>query len=277
MRSRSNYFSCSRFADIIRGTPTLGDYGGTSEEWTAWEKEAKEKHPFRYWLSEDGLDLLQDIVMFIPDKIYAAKYWFINRFIDKTHQLTSNLKKGAWHEMDERILHCLFEELINHVEKEMAWMMLISDKKNSKKYNAPRNATGWFRLRTWRCPEAGIDYLIWESTLTKNENWGVSEGDPEFGKPTPQAEVAKTILSLYKWWKVERPSRPDPYDKSGWTEICDRKRGTGDDWFKMSETEEERTESHKSLEILRKIEEEYDAEDTEKLISLIKIRHSLWT
>lgn len=271
----SNYWSCSKFSDWLRGTPSLEC--GSGQEWRDWEKTAQEKHPFRYWLAEEGLDKLQDIVMFIPDKIYAAKYWFVNRFITKTHTLTSKLPKGQWHELDERILHCLFEELVNFVEKEKSWMMLISDKENDKKYNAPWNATGWFRWRTWRSPAAGLDYIDWETTLTKNETWGLSQNDPEYGKPTDQAIKAQEISELYHWWKYSRPNRKEPYDASGWSAICDKRREKNGSWFNCDENEQEREESDKALKLANKIEQEYYDEDTEMMIKLIKIRNCLWT
>lgn len=55
---RSRYFSCSKFADWLRGTPKLSC--GTSEEWRDWEISAKQSRPIRYWLAEEGLDYIQE-------------------------------------------------------------------------------------------------------------------------------------------------------------------------------------------------------------------------
>lgn len=52
----SNYWSCTRFADWVRGTPKIP--AGTEKEWRAWENIAKKKK-VRYWLAEEGLDHLQ--------------------------------------------------------------------------------------------------------------------------------------------------------------------------------------------------------------------------
>lgn len=273
---RSNYWSTSKFADFVRGTPTLEC--GTSEEWRNFEKEAKEKHPFRYWLAEKGIDAVQDFVMFIPDKLYAIKYWFLNRFVTKTHQLTSTLKRGQWHEFDERVLHCLFTELVNFVEREVSWKNIICDKEAAIRYNAPWHSFGWFRLRTWRSPEAGLDYLDWETTLIKDESWGLSKDDPEYGKKTPQAETAEKVSRLYHWWKYSRPNRPDPYEVSGFNSIFDS--DIKEDfwgWASRTETEEERNKRTKSSNMVDEIEKKYQDEDTKMLIELIKIRSSLWT
>ena len=52
-----NYWTCSKFADWLRGTakPTAE----TSEGWRSWEKKARDTHPVRYWLADEGLDYLQ--------------------------------------------------------------------------------------------------------------------------------------------------------------------------------------------------------------------------
>ena len=45
----------------------------TFEEWKVIDVENKRKHPLINWLTDDGIDLLQDIVMFIPDKLKEFK------------------------------------------------------------------------------------------------------------------------------------------------------------------------------------------------------------
>ena len=115
---RSNYWSCSKFADWLRGTDKIS--AGTGKQWDDWGEAAKEAHPIRYWIAEEGLDKIQDFVNWPLDKIYGVKYWINNRFVTRTHALTSNLKKGDWWELDTRIMHCLFDELVNHVEIELA-------------------------------------------------------------------------------------------------------------------------------------------------------------
>lgn len=87
------YWSCSKFADWIRGTPKL-EYG-TAAEWRSWEKSAKEK-PFRYWLAEDGLDLLQTIIFWPTDQVKILIRYVYKRWVTKSHALTSGLKRGQW-------------------------------------------------------------------------------------------------------------------------------------------------------------------------------------
>lgn len=274
---RRQYWTCTKFADWLRGTPKLKL--GTGKEWILWKQASKEKHPIRFWIAEEGLDYLQDFIFWPTDKLYEIKYRLVNRYSTKTHALTSNLKRGEWHEFEDRMLHCLFDELINFVEIEQAWHHIVWDQEARKKYRSPWYASGWFRTRTWRCPEAGVAYLNWASSLTFDKDW-VPEDDPKYGLPTPQAETARETLVLYYWWKDVRPNRVDPYDASNWSEICDRRRQKNpDSWiFDLEdETEEERQEVRESLDITNKLETEYAQEDQDMLIRLIKIRQGLWT
>ena len=280
---RNHYWTCSKFADWLRGT-TKGD-AKTAEGWDEWEKRAKAAYPVRWWLAEEGLDYIQRVVYFIPDQLYALKYYINNRWVTRTHSLTAHprdIKPGTWCDVGNRFLPCLFNELQDFVEVELAWWHIAwADKDEKKKYKAPFWATGWFRWRTWRCPQAGLDNLDWQSKLTWGENEGFEPGDENIGKPTPQAERALEILALYKWWTEVYPNRPDPHDASGWSEYCDRKRqehgDTGLSFMKESKDPELRALGDAALKKTHEIEEAYNQEDEEMLIRLIKVRHALWT
>ena len=274
---RSNYWSCSKFADWLRGTNKIS--AGTGKQWDDWGEAAKKAHPIRYWIAEEGLDYVQNFISWPIDQLYNFKYWINNRFVTRTHTLTSNLKKGDWWELDTRIMHCLFDELVNHVEIELAASNFRWDEEARKKYKVPFWAVGWFRWRTHRNVPAAMDYLEWASNLRWSEN-EVGDDDPLCGKLTPQALGAREIRELYHWWKNVYPNRPDPHDASGWSDWCDRRREeTGGGFMAMleNETEEQRAESSRILDRLREIEEQYEKEDTEMLIRLIKVRHYLWT
>ena len=278
MAQHANYWSCSPFADWVRGTPKKGAL--TSDGWAEWEDEAKRYHPVRYWLAEEGLSYLQDFVTWPVRKIYDVKYYINNRWVTRTHSLTAHardIKPGNWCDVGNRFLPCLFNELVDFVEIESAWSHIAwGDKEARAKYDPPFWASGWFRWRTWRCPQAGIDHLDWAMGLA-NTDW-CEPDDPEYGKPTGQALRAKEIKELYMWWTVTYRARPDPYDASGWTEYCEKARILNDGRLfgskKTPELEELSTRSH---ELLQKIETEYAAEDEAMMIRLIKARDSLWT
>lgn len=275
---RSEYWSNSKFADWLRGTMKLE--AGTSEEWHVWKLQAEKNHPYRYWLAEEGLDILQSVVMYIPNKVYAIKYAFANRFISRTHTLTSNLKRWKWHELDTRILHCLFDELVNFVEVELAAANFRFDEDARDKHKVPFWGSGWFRTRTYRNAAAGREYLDWARKLVFDETWGVGPEDENYGKLTPQAKSTQEVLELYLWWTLGRPLRKDPYDESGWSAYCDKRREKSGNlvWVDWNEHSlEEKEESKRLLDKLNEIEMKYEEEDEAMLIRLIKVRKYLWT
>jgi hypothetical protein len=283
MAQHSRYWSCSPFADWLRGTAKLS--AGTAEEWDDWTTRAQMKHNFRYWLAEEGLSHLQDFITWPIRKIYDLKYYINNRFVTRTHALTAHprdIKPGQWCDVGNRFLPCLFNELVDFVEVELAWWQIAwADPAEKAKYKAPFWATGWFRWRTWRCPQAGLDNLDWQRSLRHSVDDGWKESDPNIGKPTPQAVKAQEVLDLYRWWKDVYPHRPDAHDASGWTEYCERKRQehgeTGLSFMKESANPETRALGVAALDKTHEIEQAYEAEDTEMLIRLIKVRHGLWT
>ena len=278
MAQHTNYWSCSPFADWVRGTPKKGAL--TSDGWAEWEDEAKRYHPVRYWLAEEGLGYIQDFVTWPVRKLYDIKYYINNRWVSRTHSLTAHvrdIRPGAWCDVGNRFLPCLFNELVDFVEIESAWSHIAwGSKEDRAKYNPPFWASGWFRWRTWRCPQAGIDHLDWAMTLT-NTDW-CEPDHPEYGKPTGQALRAKELKELYTWWTVDRPARPDAYEVSGWTDYCEKARELNDGrLFGGKSTPELKKLSDKSHKLLQKIEDSYEKEDEAMMIRLIKARDSLWT
>ena len=273
-----NYWSCSKFADWIRGT-IKGD-AKTSQGWREWEDSARTQHPVRYWIAEKGLDMLQDIIFYIPDKLYSVKYYINNRWVTKTHALTAHprdIKPGCWRDVGYRFLPCLFNELQDFVEVEQAWHHVMWDAAARKKYKTPWWGVGWFRWRTWRCPEAGVAYLIWASELRADESWGMKPGDKGYGELTHQALAAQEILTLYRWWTETYRNRPDAMDASGWSAVCDKMRDSALDLLEDTKDPVLRREKDRAHKLLQKIEAEYEKEEDEMLIRLIKVRKNLWT
>ena len=281
MAQHGHYWSCTPFADWIRGTTKLKM--GTSEEWHEWETRAKRDYPVRWWIAEEGLGHVQDFVTWPVRTIYNVKYYINNRWVTRTHALTAHprdIRPGEWRDVGSRFLPCLFNELVEFVEVEQAWSHIAwGDKEARAKYDPPFWATGWWRWRTWRSPQAGIDHLDWAMSLVCDKDWGVEETDPNYGKPTSQAIRAKEIKELYTWWTTVYPARPDPHDASGWSDYCEAVRlaNGGKLSWGGDKTPELKAMSDVAHEKLREIEEAYDAEDEEMMIRLIKIRDSLWT
>ncbi len=186
IRPRFYHWTCSKFADSIRGTKK--PYALGWDEWDQWHKSAKQKHPVRYWIAETGLKKLQNLIYYPYDIYHTIKTYIRNRFIDKLHYLHTGLKPGEYHDLDYRILHGLFNELVIYVETECAWS-----------YGKPKEVKHLYKFKDGSCKQAGLDYL----------NWGIK--DKYKGKLTTFAKSCKEIKRLYLWWTVKRPQRKNPY------------------------------------------------------------------
>jgi hypothetical protein len=276
---RSHYWCCSKFADWLRGTPKL--QWGTCEEWDEWENKARSFSKFRYWLADDALRFCERVFYWPTDKIYDLKYYINNRYITRTHALTASpvdIKPGTWCDVGNRFLPCLFNELREFVEVELAWWHLAWDRENRAKYKAPWYNFGWFRVRGWRSAQAGLDNLEWQRNLRWKED-EVGLDSKSLGQLTPQAIKAQEILDLYTWWTVTRPARPDPYEASGWTAACEAQRQANGGKLSFSSPKDPalKKQSDKAHKLLQKMEAAYEKEDEEMMIRLIKVRHGLWT
>jgi hypothetical protein len=263
---RSNYWSCSKFANKVLGVarPTAL----SSEDWNEWEAKMKKERPVRYWLADVALDSLQDAVMWIPGKFRSVGYYIENRWVTRTHTLTASadlIKRGKWCDLSDRFLPCMFSELVEFVEVETAWRWVAWNPEEAKKYNAPKRNS-----RKWRCPEAGIASLEWSANLVYNEEHNVEPGHELYGKPMDQAANAKEILELYRWFKDVWPNRPDPHDEAGYGKY---EKNT----LLWDYTDEEKEELRAIFQKANVISTQYDNEDTEMMIRLIKVRNSLWT
>jgi hypothetical protein len=280
MAQHGKYWSCTPFADWLRGTNKLSV--GTAEEWDDWNTAAQIKHNFRYWLAEEALGHIQDFVTAPTRGIHSVKYYINNRWVTRSHSLTAHsrdIKPGAWRDVGDRFLPCLFNELVNFVEVETAWSHIAwGNKEDRAKYAAPFWSTGWWRWRTWRSAQAGLDHLDWAMNLT-NVEW-LEEDKKHEAEPTGQAKAAKEIKDLYIWWTVTYPNRPDPHDASGWTAYCEASRAANGgkmSWMSSDKTPALKKASNAAHKLLRKIEAAYEKEDEAMLIRLVKIRQSLWT
>lgn len=247
----------SKFVKWVRGYEK--PYALTWEGWDDWNRETRAKYPIRFWFAEDFVPEFQRVVTWPYKKLRDIRYYINNRWVTRSHTLTSTLAPGRWYDMDTRLLNCMFDELVNFVEVEQAHMQVIwGDKETKEKYPTPSKWTVWFRNRTWRCAEAGIDRLTWAAELE------------EQGQPTEQALGAREILELYRWWKYQRPERRDPHDVSGWSKIC----ATNDD-IGLSNVPRHIKDS--SMKVMQELERKYDREDEQMMIRLIKVRRHLWT
>jgi hypothetical protein len=239
-------------------------------EWDEWEAKMRKERPFAYWINETMPDFFGDIRKTITKPFNDLRYAIRVRVFDRYHVIPTGLKPG-YADGDTRMLHGMFNLLVDFVEVEKAWMHVVFDREAQKRFKHPWWSLGWTRFRAFRDPAAGLAHLQWEMTLD----------DPnldEYQRSSHQAQAAREIWELYHWWKEVRPNRPDPHDAGGWSEYCDSRRQAGKHMLDMRhDSEEEEQRCRTALDLSHKIEQEYDQEDEDMLIRLVKIRRSLWT
>lgn len=115
-RSRIHHWSCSKLADKIRGVKK--PFALEWDAWEEWHKEVKQKNPVRYWIAEELLDFLQDIVNLPMDIYHTIDIYVSNRYFSKLHYLPTGLKPGQYYDLDTRLLYGIFGAFVQFVEKE---------------------------------------------------------------------------------------------------------------------------------------------------------------
>lgn len=219
IKFRVNYWSCSKFADIIRGEKK--PFALSFDDWDVWKEKQRKERPWRYWMSDTVLRKLQNLIYYPSDFWHSMRCYLRNRFITQTHNLKTDLKKGEWHDLDTRILHGLFNELVEFVEVELAH---LSKWDRNKKY----------KFKNGRCIEAAYDYFEWANNL------------PEESHGTQREDSIK-IRELYEWWTKQRPYRDDPL-------ITITKKSHGKEYYKLIDSIEkdyEKEDTAKLIELIK--------------------------
>jgi len=237
LKTRIHHWNCSKFANWIRGENK--PYALEWHKWEEWKNNQKKHRPIRYWLSDTFLKKLQDIVYFPVDIYRTVKVYIRNRFIDKLQYLHTGLKSGEYYDLDYRILHALFNELVDFVELELSASMKWD---SGKKYKFVKG----------RCQQAQDDYFKWANHLKHQ------------GRLTEQAKASRKIQKLYEWWKNKRPNRVDPFSSSEFS-------------YDIDEIIDHKNIKQKQIKKAYDLELDYDNEDTKMLIELIKVRCHLWS
>jgi hypothetical protein len=244
-------------------------------QWAVWEKDLRSRRPVTYFLTETLPDWLEKPGDWLVDPIDNAIYYIRRRFIIRSHLIDTKLSKGKYHSADQKMLYGMFNELVDFIEIEKAWMCVRwEDKEHQKKYNIPWGYSNWYlRWKPWRSVQAGLDHLKWEMGLDDHTDQS-------------QAQQAAEQLLLYTWWKEIRSKRNDmdSWEESGLREFCDqmdKKYGTNS-WGvfaarKNSMTPAEQATYQQLSDLMNATEQRWEQEDEDMMIRLIKIRRGLWT
>jgi len=210
-------------------------------------------------------DWIEDFMYDLTCLPRRSKYWFLRKFT-KTKIKVPELH-GGYHDTDTIMLYTNFQLLVTFMEEEVAHMYDIC----LKDYEPAKHLTP----KTKR--EKAETYYLWEDDMT-----GRSQQEIDHYKEQKERELK--IVNLYRWWKDERPARKDK-----WEELVAWEKETGfvPFHFKPSQNNCSEMVSHDShplwpkyrqlTDAAAKTDEDWQAEDTEKLKQLIELRHHLWT
>jgi len=138
LKTRFRYWSCSKFADFIRGEKKPRYL--PLEEWAVWRDRMKKERPFRYYLSDTLLSKIQDIVYFPYDVYHNVRMRFLNRNL---YLLDTGLPKGEYYDLDTRILYACFNEfskLFEYNQKHFVLSEIDQDLKELYEWWQQRNS-----------------------------------------------------------------------------------------------------------------------------------------
>lgn len=202
--------------------------------------------------------------MSIFRKIKGILPFVHNRWIHPSHKVVITDPEfgiGNYHDSDHRLLYANFQLLVDYVEIECAALnskYFSSDEQRVYELFAELPILHWF-LPHYRNAKQGLHHLRW--AMKQQECPG-------------QAESARIMFDLYKFWKHDRPQRIDPWDEVpevDITEMLDHAHKNGGKIRPLTKKEK------KAYTNAFDIEAKYYEEDTEMLKLLIKHRNTLWT
>lgn len=255
-RSRIKYWGCSDVAHKMQQVHgiTPKPSSATSKGWREWREEAQKQSRVGYWITEELLDHLQDIWMFVPDMYHNVRNKLHNIFISQSHVIKTDLPIGEWSDSNHRISSGLFRTIVDFVEQEKAHMNRMAAELSQEDDDQES-----LEIITDN-RQAGLAHLDWEI---------------ELGDESPyQSAAAKEIKDIYLWIKDVYPTCPDPYDVHGWSEYCNSKEHI---FETEDETPEEREHVRQMLDETHDLETEQRDEETEMLVRIVKARDQMWT
>lgn len=235
----------------------------TSKGWRLFKKEFKEKAPIRYWIKND---FKYKVIMSFVWKYKSAKDWIRYRTYDRYHIVDTGLKPG-YQDSASQMFHASFTVLKDFVEVELAWCRYHwSDERKTASF-WEKHLPFYRMFNPFRSRKLGLDYLNWASTLD-------DPSLPPNERCDHQAISSREIRELYLWWTDIRPNRKlketPGYDNQGLgiLSVLD------DDFDKDAK---DFVDYSKIFEENSKLEEEWQEEDTEMFIRLVKVRGHMWT
>ena len=244
--------------------------------------------------------------------IHYQDYWWrkVKRWFTVRRDIVRvrGIKRGVWWDTDTILFHAMFSLLCDFVENEYGYMDSRKFKEIKallKEYDRYLEDGKWTReefekdyvdahydeleyVRTswldrlirrsyWK-EKLGLAHLDWAINLVNDPNTLEETGVPAEEWHRHQSEMAQKIKELY-------PNRPEPYAGDGPKHFFVDEHGNGTVSPLSNEPAVDglrvmrkfSPEARVYFDQCRAIEEQYEQEDTEKMIELIKLRRALWT
>lgn len=235
----------------------------SSKGWRLFNEEFKKNAPIRYWFRHD---FRTSITLPIIWKYESIKNWIRYRTYDRYHVVKTGLPPG-YCGADVKLLHTSFNTLKDFVEGELAWHTYIWSEERKEASFAEKYIPLYRYLKPFRSREWGIKHLDWASTLDDPTL-------PPSERCDHQAVSAREIRELYLWWVDIRPARKEieaiPYGDQGLGNLS-----LLDDDF--DRTAQDYVDYKKVLDQNEVLAQEWEEEDTQMFIRLVKVRKALWT
>lgn len=235
----------------------------TSKGWRLFKQEYKEQAPIRHWFTHD---FKYSVLMPVKWKYEKVHDWIRYRTYDRYHIIDTGLTP-SYYDATTQILHVNFNILKEFVEVEQAWSTYCwSDDRKTATW-CEKHMPFYRRVYPFRRPDLGIKHFEWAATLD-------DPALPPHDRCDHQAVAAREVLALYRWWMIDRPGRKEieyvPHSDQGLGIMS----SLDDDFDRDAEDYKAHVAS---MEEATKQEEDWNNEDEEMLIRLMKIRKSLWT
>jgi len=236
----------------------------TMEEWDKWNNTARQNK--LKWFLADTVPTWFAVTFQYRYENAISK--LKSKYIRKHNLIKINsLKDDEWYDTDTRMMHGMFQLLVDFVELEKSHMQIMLFEDNPPRY---------MRKAKYRSAEMGINYLDWEISLSKEEG------------ELNQSKNAKQIKELFVWWKYDRPTRIDPMDVKGsmgmstnefYSDMHDDKNDNGkvsSKFVQIDRRKDKEPELYKSVNTAYDdADVNYKKEDEQMLIELVKLRKSL--
>ena len=198
--------------------------------------------------------------------------WIAYRTYDKYNKIDTGLKPG-YYESDTLMLHGMMQLMQDYVEIESAHWVLYDEYREMSWFGKVKYDLKYM-FNVERSARAGLQAL---------DNMQINMFAGDYPAEAGSDQWLKDLKEVYLWWTNVRPNRPDADDVTGLSAAFDIALDKETDKY-LSPTESLKRYSDRlnmiPIELVLKSEEielQYEKEDTDMLIKLIKIRNYLWT